>query len=387
MMFLLVIILLFCAVGLWGWFLLAGVLGLSATSDKATALQHIKQMMITHEITPAEVDTVFHAPVTNSAENTPKEKGKIVKTLFIYLGGIFVFAGISTYVGLFWSSMGSAMRIMVTLGIGYILFIVLISALYEKKFPKLILPLTIASAFFMTGGWYIFIQEMFPDGDNWRAATLFIFGVMTIHFAVLFGVYKRLSFAAFSLFFVYGFMYIGLDMLEIPTKYISIVLGSSLFLVSTAVEKSQQRLLAAPALLVAVYWLNAGLFDLIAASSSEDWASILTGLCIILTAYGLYRANRYPIIIGLGYLLGSMLFYSGLFAMVHDTDFELIFLAIAASMLYASVVLQSRMLLLTTVIAMLSYIGYFSATHFSDSLLGIVFLGIGSIALKLRKEI
>jgi len=64
-------------------------------------------------------------------------------------------------------------------------------------------------------------------------------------------------------------------------------------------------------------------------------------------------------------------------------------------MLYACVVLQSKTLLLTTTIAMLSYIGYFSATHFVDSLgwpitlvlIGVAFLGVGTLAIKLKKKI
>jgi archaellum biogenesis protein FlaJ (TadC family) len=58
-------------------------------------------------------------------------------------------------------------------------------------------------------------------------------------------------------------------------------------------------------------------------------------------------------------------------------------------------VLQSRALLLTTVIAMLGFIGYFSAEYFANSLgwpvtlvlMGVAFLGVGTIAIKVKRHI
>ena len=64
-------------------------------------------------------------------------------------------------------------------------------------------------------------------------------------------------------------------------------------------------------------------------------------------------------------------------------------------MLYACVVLQSRALLFTTVIAMLGFIGFYTTKHFANSLgwpvslvlMGVAFLGIGTVALKVRQKI
>jgi archaellum biogenesis protein FlaJ (TadC family) len=58
-------------------------------------------------------------------------------------------------------------------------------------------------------------------------------------------------------------------------------------------------------------------------------------------------------------------------------------------------VLQSKALLFTTVVAMLGFIGYITAKHFSNSmgwpvtlvLMGVAFLGVGTIALKVRRQI
>lgn len=381
--------------GIWGWPLLAGILGISSVTDKAGALKSISQLMNTYDITPSEVETAFHTQAYVSSSTDARSKGDIAKTLFAYLGAIFILAGISTYIGMFWDSMGGVMRVVVTLGIGYILLIVLISALHENRFPKLILPLTIASVFMMTGGFFVLIHELYPQGDNWRAAVLFVCAVMAMHQWALFAKYKQTVLLFAGLLFVYGFLEVGLDLLGVHTAYIAIVLGVSVFLVGCALEKTPHAPLSETALLIGVCWLNSGLFERIAFFTSPTWAVLITGLCIIFTAYGMHKAGRYPRLIALGYFLGSIMAYGGLFDLVQDSSIELLYLAVTASGLYICVMLHSRALLLTSVIAMLSFIFYFSEKHFANSLgwpvtlvlMGLIFLAVGAIAIKVKKRI
>ena len=395
MLLLLIVIIVLIGGGWWGWPLLAGALGAAGVTDKSSALESIAQLMRNYDITPAEVEAALHAPAASLAVSARRSRGDIAKTLFIYLGAIFILAGISAYIGTFWQSMGSVMRIFMTLGVGYILLIVLLSALYEKKYPKLVLPLALASVFMMTGGWFVLIHEVFPHGDNWRIAVLFVFGVMALQQGALFGKYRRTALAFTALFFLYGFMQVGLDLLDVPTAYIAIVLGASLFLVATALEDTPYRVLAAPALLIGLCWMSSGLFDRIAMASAVNWASLLTGLSMMSAAYGLQKAGRYVGLTGLGYFIGAIMAYSGLFDLVHNTAFELGYLAVTAAMLYVCVVLQSRALLFTTVLAMLGFLGFYTAKHFANSLgwpitlvlMGIAFLGVGTIAIKVRRQI
>jgi hypothetical protein len=168
-----------------------------------------------------------------------------------------------------------------------------------------------------------------------------------------------------------------------------------LFLVGTALEKTPFRVLAEAALLIGAIWLNSGLFDRIATASSASWASLIAGVCVMSAAYGLNKAGQYARLSGLGYFIGSIMAYSGLFDLVHNTSVELAYLAVTASMLYACVVLQSRALLFTTVVAMLGFIGYYTAKHFANSLgwpvtlvlMGVAFLGVGTIAIRVKRQI
>lgn len=381
--------------GMWIWPFLAGALGLSSVTDKSGALRHIRQLMVTYEISPNEVETTYLAPNAIDAASAQRSKSDIAKTLFVYLGAIFILAGIGTYVGMFWSSMGSAMRIFVSLGIGYILLLILISALHENRYPRAVGPLTFAMVFMMVSGWLIFVDEVLPSSIDWRNVVLFVCGTMAVHLGVLFAKYRRMLFAVLGLFFVYGFMQVGLDILGMAYAHIAIVLGASLFLVGTALEKTPRPVLAEVALLIGSFWLNGGLFDVIASASAPNWASLIIGISLVITAYGLHTADKYPRLIGLGYLIGSAMLYAGLFDLVQGTPIEILFLGVTAGILYACVVLQSKAMLLTTVLAMLSFIGYFSAKHFVDSLgwpltlvvTGVIFLGVGMIAIRVKRAI
>ena len=391
---LLLVLLVVIGGGWWGWPLAAALFGVKGVNDKAGALSKIADLMRTYDITPAEVAVVFRDPGLIQTAPARRSSGEIAKTLFTYLGAIFILAGISTYIGMFWNRMGSVMRIVVTLGVGYTLLIVLISALHEKKFPKLILPLCLATVIMLTSGWFVFIHEMFPHGDNWRLAALSVFGLMALHQGVLFRKYALTVLAFTALLFVYAFLQVGLDMLDVPPGVSAIILGASLFLVATEIEKSPHRSLAEFAFLIGLCWLNAGLFDRVAIATAANWAALLTGVCAMSAAYGLQKDGQQTRLAGLGYLIGSAMAYTGLFDLVHKTPVELLYFAVTASMLYACVLLQSRALLLTTVIAMLSYIGYFTAQHFVDSLgwpislvlMGVAFMGVSALAMRVKRQ-
>lgn len=395
LLLLLILFLLLIGCGIWGWPLIATALGLATVRDKPGALNYIKQLMNTYDISPAEVEAAYKAH--NPAEVLPgsRSRGELARRLFTYLGVIFIFAGASTYIGTFWDTMGSAVRVLVTLGSGYLLLIVLVAALHEDRYPKLVLPLTLASAFMLTGGWYVFLDEFFPQSDDWQVATLFVCGVMAVHMVALFAGYRRTALVLVSLFFVYGFLHVGLDKLGLDVAYIAIVLGASVFLIGTALEETPHRVLAEPALLIGICWLNSGLFDRVALATSSRWAALVVGVSIMLAAYGLYKSDRYPRLVALGYFVGSLMAYAGLFDLIEGTSLELIYLAVTVAALYCCVMLESRALLLTTVIAMLSFIVYFSGEYFADSLgwpitlmlMGVAFLGVGALALGVKRRI
>nr|MBP6709191.1 hypothetical protein [Accumulibacter sp.] len=103
---LLLIVLIVLAGGWWGWPLAAALFGSRAIHDKTSALGKITELMRAHDISPAEVAAVYRDPTLISTAAPKRSSGEIARTLFIYLGAIFILAGIGTYIGMFWNRMG-----------------------------------------------------------------------------------------------------------------------------------------------------------------------------------------------------------------------------------------------------------------------------------------
>ncbi|MBL4909288.1 MAG: hypothetical protein JKX78_04560 [Alteromonadaceae bacterium] len=389
-----IVILLLLGGGIWGWPLVAGMLGLASITDKPSALKNITQLMHTYNITVVDVENAYQAAAIEVTP-TAQSKGNIAKTLFIYLGIIFIIAGIGNYISEFWDSMSAAMRVLLTLGMGCALLVVLLFILHKNKTSNYILPLTIAGMFMMTVGWFILLDEIFGTITNWPFSELFVYGMMSLLQIALFNKYRRTILAFTALIFIYAFIYVGFDMLGISITYIIIIFGISLILVSTALEKTPHRVLIEPALLLGIIALNSGLFNFLILFDAANWVSFIIGICLMVSAYGLQKSNRYSRLTGLCYLAGSIMVYSSLFDLVQKTSLELLYLGVTSLMLYICVLLKSRVLLLTTVIAMLAFISYYSTEYFSDSLgwpvtliiMGFAFLGIGTIAIKVKHRL
>jgi hypothetical protein len=94
------------------------------------------------------------------------------------------------------------------------------------------------------------------------------------------------------------------------------------------------------------------------------------------------------------YLAGSAVFFSGLFELVEGTPVELVFLACACGGVFLSTWVRSRALLFVSTVAILGYIGYFTAEHFRDSLgwplvlilLGLAFIALSAIAMRINRR-
>lgn len=82
------------------------------------------------------------------------------------------------------------------------------------------------------------------------------------------------------------------------------------------------------------------------------------------------------------------------FDFLKNQTYEVLFLGLAAILIYVSITAQNRTLLLVSTLAMLSYISHYTYTHFNDVLgwpivliiCGVAFIGIGAIAMKINTK-
>ena len=302
------------------------------------ALEEITSLARLHNITAADIATALQ--VSASPQSQQQQGASLVSRLLSYIGGILVFSGICVYVGMFWGDFGSATRVILTLGTG---FAALLGGIYACKrdiYPMATTPLFLIAAFFQPGGLFVMLDEYGQGGDP-QVAALFVSGTMLFQFAMLFISLKR-SFLAFAAL-VFGGIFVatGMDKLDMDDTLISITLGISYICLSTALAKSvHQR--------VSNFW----------------------------------------------YFVGSVCLLFGIWEWLEDTAAEILFLGVAAGLVYLSTVVKSRTLLFVSTIAMICYIGHFSYTYFENSaawplgliVTGGVFFGLGNVAMRISRK-
>jgi hypothetical protein len=360
---------------------------------KAKAMSHILRVMRDTGITPAELAKAWDDPTAMAPARRKREAGEIAMKVFSWLGGIFILGGVGTYVEMFWPTMSSAFRIFITLGFGLGLSVLACIAMKEGKYPRIVLPLIVAAAVIETGGWSVFVDEIFPHTGDLRKAAIFITGIMLLQEWLTYGIFRRTSLFFFAVLFSYGFIESSLGELGMREEFICMLLGGSLFCVSHWTLKTPHRALTEIGYFFAGLWFNAGLYDFIGTNLGWPQAAIVTGLSICSLGYGMAQVGAQRLS-ALGFLIGSAAFYAGLFDWVRHTPYELLYLAAAVAMMYGHSVLESQAILLTSTLAILGFIGYYTEEHFVNSvgwpvalvLLGVAFFAVGAMAVRIKRR-
>ncbi len=264
----------------------------------------------------------------------------ILPRLFAYLGGTFIFAGLGVLIGLNWEEMNPAARIIVTLGSGLATFGMGLAALSRNRYRRAATPLFLIAAILQPTGILVTLDELSSGGDE-RYAILLMAGVMVIQQGFAF-MLKRPTLLLFTtISFGLTFLIVLFDLLNIDPQISAVTLGLSLVLVSVAVDKTRHR------------WIT------------PFW-----------------------------YLVGSVGFLYGIFDALEETPLEILFLAFACGVVYLSVYLRSRALLVSGTVSLLAYIGYFTNQHFLESwawplvliLFGLVLIGLSAAAVRISHK-
>lgn len=308
-----------------------------ATTRKE-ALDQIVDLAQTHDITTDEIAARL---ISGSTKNT-RGSHAIFKTIVAYLGGIFIFAGLSTLVGMFWDHYNSATRVIVSFGPGVIALIMGIATLKDPRYVKASTPLFLIAALLQPTGLFVFMNEYF-SGDDAKLAAIIVFGPMALQMGLLFWALKRTNLLFLCLTFAFAFFWAAMEKLDIDGEIISLILGLSGLLITYSVNRTPYRAFTPFTYFIFAFCFAYGVFDLL--------------------------GGAFPL------------------------DFLLI--GIAAAMIYTSVLAQSRSLLVASVITMLGYLGYYTHEYFADMvswpialiIMGVIMLGLSSYAVKLGQNI
>lgn len=305
-------------------------------SLKEDALQDIVSLARHNHIT---LEEIAQALSTSQAQASKPSSGVLSK-LFGYIGGIFVFAGIGVFISMYWDDFGSAARVIVTLGVGLVAFIMGIVCLNDKRYEKAATPLFLMASLLQPMGILVMLQEYSSGGDV-RHGLAFMAAYMLIQQGMTFWA-KRRTVLAFS----------------------AILFGCIFF---------------------------ANLFDLW--DWDEEFIGMVTGTSLICIAYGLQQ-SRHLAIAPFWYFVGACILLWAVFDAVRNTPLELVYLGLSASIIFLSTYVRSRTLLLVGTLSMLLYIGYFTAKHFANTvgwpialvMIGIALIAMSSLAVRLNNK-
>ncbi len=303
--------------------------------SKRQAMEQILEIANQHGLTPADIETAFRQ-TGESAEPSSSILGRILG----YLGGTFIFAGLSIFIALNWDDMNSAGRIIVTLGSGITVFIMALVASGDERYDKVRTPLYLVAAALQPVGILVAIDELSSLGD-WHHAAMLTAAIMAVQQFAVFWQKRDTTLLFTSLFFTLWFIGVTLDLFKIDDELNILILGASTMSFCIGLERTPHK------------------------GMNPFW-----------------------------YLFGSSSFFYGLFDLLQHSVIELAFLGAACGGVFLSTWLRSRTLLFTSTVAILAYIAYFTSEHFQESLgwplvlivLGLVFIGLSTIAIRINKR-
>ena len=309
-------------------------------STKQEVLQDIVALIKHNNINLDEIkDALQTAPMLAS-----KPSSSVLSKLFGYIGGIFVFAGIGVFISMYWDDFGSAARVIVTLGAGLVAFIMglvcLLDNRNEKRYETVATPLFLTSSFLQPMGILVMLQE-YSSGGDMRHGLIFMSVYMLIQQSATFWA-KRLSVLAFSAILFGCILLVNLfDVWGWDGELIGMVIGVSLICVAYALQNSKH-------LAIAPFW----------------------------------------------YFVGGVILMWSVFEAVENTPLELLYLGLSVLIIFLSTHVRSRALLGVGTLAMLIYIGYYTAKHFANTLgwpialvvIGIALIALSSLAVRLNNK-
>lgn len=305
-----------------------------ATKDEA--LDQILAISRSHGLRSDDIKAAFDRTDKESEERSVALLGRILGSL----GGTFLFAGLATFIVLNWGMMNGAARIIITLGAGLSVFVLALIASEEERFQKAQMPLYLIAATLQPTGILVAI-DVFSSGGNWLYAALITAGIMALQQGMVFW-QKRLTTLLFTtMLFALWFVGVALHLLQVELDIIALVLGGSTVVFCVGLERTAHRL-------ITPFW----------------------------------------------YLVGSVYFLGGLFALLVNTPIELLFVVVACGGVFLSMYARSRMLLFVSTAAILGYVSHFTNQYFLDSLgwplalvlLGFVLIGLSSLAIRINRR-
>jgi hypothetical protein len=307
-------------------------------TSRAEALREVVDLSRRHGLSAGEILAALGEPAPRSAAEAHRRA--VLVRVFGYLGGTFVFAGIGVFIALQWDSLNSAARVVVTLGPGLTAMALALLSVADVRFAAATTPLLLVAAAVEPTGMAVAFRE-FGTGGDWRWASLIICATMVLQFGAMFVRLRQSTPLFVVMTFATMFWWTGLDLLDLQEKTTATIVGGWMTLAAVGIDRTE-------------------------------------------------HGDITPVF----YFFGSALFLYGLFDSIKRTAFEIFFLAVSAAFVYLAAVLRTRTLLIVSILAILTYTGYFTGEHFADSVgwplaliaFGLFMIGLSALAFRIDRQ-
>ncbi len=312
---------------------MGGARRLNTMNSREEALQQIADIAARHQFSADEI--IATLAIESKPDQAERSSGILAKIL-AYLGGVLVLTGITIFIGMQWDMFGSATRVLVTLGVGFAVFVFALTTMSDPRFSKVTTPMLLIAALLQPTGIVVMLNEYSRGGEP-EHGLLFMCVVMLVQQFLIFLSRQRTELLFTSLFFGAAGFGTLCDILHTDFEIVALALGVALTSLSYVIGKTIHE------------------------SITPFW-----------------------------YLAGSVFFLYGAFDVLEGSVLEILYFGLAAGFMYLGTVVRSRTLLFTSVIALMSFTGYFFrdslANAFGLVLMGFLLIGLSAFAMSLNRK-
>ncbi|MBP7758968.1 MAG: DUF2157 domain-containing protein [Alphaproteobacteria bacterium] len=302
---------------------------------KAAALEQIALLARTHHLSLDEIG----AHLTKTA--LKDRSSAWLSRLLGYIGAVFVFGGLALYMGMIWNDLNSPARVIITFGPGIAAFILGIVTLKDERFMRASTPLFLKAAILQPVGMFVFLDE-YASGDDTQLAAMVVFGILAVQFLLCFLIFRRTTLLFFGYLFWNASVGILMDRCEVPEDPMGIGLSLSILMVAWSIDRTKHKPIAA-------FW----------------------------------------------YFVGGVGLLWSVFQSVENSAYDIIMLPVMIGLMWVSVRMHSRTMLLVGTFGLLGFLTYYTDQYFKDitgwplalMMMGFMLVGISYMAVRLSQKI
>jgi len=395
----------------------------TAPSSKEQAIAQILQIIEVNRLDATDLRHIITTARAIDTHDVPSRRavlGQIVLRVFYYLGGTLVFAGLGIYVNTAWPDLTSFQRVLVTLGSGFVAYVLGIIFARNRDLEKAATPAHILAFILQPVGIGVLLKEYF-NGNDTALGAMIVFGPLAVQQLLTFLALKRASLLLFTLLFTYGFVGAATVHYEFDRGVSALACGLFLYLMTVDMQRKQAYrdltpvffTLGSGLMLAGVsYHVGRTIYDPLVLSLSlgflmhavltgsrmlyvmsllyvgsyffggpgrfwfgfnsfyrhhYELTAMFAGSSLVLAGHWLSRASLISasplwMFVGTAFALG------GANSMLFDTSAAPLFAGVATLAIYAALMLRSRAMLGAAILGLLGFMVAYAQRHFANSL-------------------